>query len=59
MGFTSETVAAAAAAYNEQREIDCQSRLNADLDGSVRNHKTDGTEAVAAGEGIELNGGER
>lgn len=39
MGFTSETVAAAAAAYNEQREAaENQSRLNADLigEGSVK-----------------------
>ena len=31
MGFTSETVKAAAAAYAEEREMESRSRLNADL----------------------------
>ena len=31
MGFTSETVAAAAAAYNQEREAESRSHMNADL----------------------------
>mmetsp|Transcript_26290 Transcript_26290/g.35098 ORF Transcript_26290/g.35098 Transcript_26290/m.35098 type:complete len:119 (-) Transcript_26290:1177-1533(-) len=38
MGFTSETVAAAAAAYAQEREAESRSHLNADLggEGSVK-----------------------
>ena len=36
MGFTAETVRAAAAAYAEEREAASRSGLNQDLDTSVR-----------------------
>ena len=36
MGFTAETVRAAAAAYAEEREADSRSGLNADLDMSIK-----------------------
>ena len=44
MGFTSETVAAAAAAYAEERaEAESKSRYNADLEGSLKNSRVGAT----------------
>ena len=46
MGVSSETIAATAAAYAEERaEAASQSRHNADLDGSLRNSRV-GTNAA-------------
>ena len=47
MGFTSEAVAAAAAAYAEERDADNRSRLNADLAdaGSVKQSRIGGLTA--------------
>ena len=58
MGFTSETVAAAAAAYNMEREAESRSHMNADLanDMSMRQSRAGGAgtevgDAKSYGEG--------
>lgn len=53
MGFTSETVAAAAAAYAEERDVESRSRYNADLaEGSVKQSRVGINSGTEVGENV-------